>query len=66
MEWSEALTLNGNIELFQVTNNQVYNMNNIGIDFIDEESGMGSLGARAGYCGSNKVLNIHSIYDGTM
>ena len=32
--WSEALTLNGNIEQFQVTNNRVYNMNNIGIDFI--------------------------------
>ncbi len=32
--WSEALTLNGNIEQFEVTNNRVYNMNNIGIDFI--------------------------------
>jgi hypothetical protein len=32
--WSEALTLNGNIEQFQVTNNRVYNINNIGIDFI--------------------------------
>ena len=32
--WSEALTLNGNVEQFQVTNNRVYNMNNIGIDFI--------------------------------
>ena len=31
---SEALTLKGNIEQFQVTNNRVYNMNNIGIDFI--------------------------------
>ncbi|CAF3436613.1 unnamed protein product [Rotaria sp. Silwood1] len=33
--WSEALTLNGNVEQFQITNNRVYNMNNIGIDFID-------------------------------
>ena len=32
--WSEALTLNGNIEQFHVTNNRIYNMNNIGIDFI--------------------------------
>jgi hypothetical protein len=32
--WSEALTLNGNVEQFEVTNNRVYNMNNIGIDFI--------------------------------
>ncbi len=32
--WSEALTLNGNVEQFQVTNNRVYNMNNIAIDFI--------------------------------
>jgi hypothetical protein len=32
--WSEALTLNGNVEQFEVTNNRVCNMNNIGIDFI--------------------------------
>jgi len=31
--WSEALTLSGNIQNFQVTNNLVYNMNNIGMDF---------------------------------
>jgi hypothetical protein len=31
--WSEALTLSGNIQNFQVTNNRVYNMNNIGMDF---------------------------------
>ncbi len=31
--WSEALTLAGNVQNFQVTNNRIYNMNNIGIDF---------------------------------
>ncbi|CAF4958503.1 unnamed protein product [Rotaria sp. Silwood1] len=61
--WSEALTLNGNIELFQVTNNRVYNMNNIGIDFIGGESNMGALGARSGQCYYNTVWNIHSSYD---
>ncbi|CAF0850155.1 unnamed protein product [Rotaria sp. Silwood1] len=61
--WSEALTLNGNVEQFQITNNRVYNMNNIGIDFIGGESGMGALGARSGRCANNTVWNIHSVYD---
>ncbi|CAF1044032.1 unnamed protein product [Adineta steineri] len=63
--WSEALTLNGNIELFQITNNRVYNMNNIGIDFIGGENGVSSLGARSGRCANNTVWNIHSVYDGS-
>ncbi|CAF4962120.1 unnamed protein product, partial [Rotaria sp. Silwood1] len=61
--WSEALTLNGNVEQFQITNNRVYNMNNIGIDFIGGEIGMGALGARSGRCANNTVWNIHSVYD---
>ncbi|CAF0959693.1 unnamed protein product [Didymodactylos carnosus] len=36
--WSETLTLNGNIELFQVTRNLIHDVNNIGIDFIGMES----------------------------
>jgi parallel beta-helix repeat protein len=35
---SEALTLNGNITDFAVTNNRVHDVNNIGIDFIAGES----------------------------
>jgi hypothetical protein len=35
---SEALTLNGNVTNFQVTNNIVRDVNNIGIDFIGGES----------------------------
>ncbi|CAF1286692.1 unnamed protein product [Adineta ricciae] len=61
--WSEALTFNGNIEDFQVTNNKVYNMNNIGIDFIGGESFLGALGVRNGLCAYNLVWNIHSVYD---
>ncbi|CAF3570938.1 unnamed protein product [Rotaria sordida] len=61
--WSEALTLNGNVEQFQITNNRVYNMNNIGIDFIGGESDMGALGTRSGRCANNTVWNIHSTYD---
>ncbi|UJR34635.1 hypothetical protein I4U23_027412 [Adineta vaga] len=61
--WSEALTFNGNVEQIQVTNNKVYNMNNIGIDFIAGESWTGKLGVRTGQCANNTVWNIHSIYD---
>ncbi|CAF1286669.1 unnamed protein product [Adineta ricciae] len=61
--WSEALTFNGNVEEIQVTNNKVYNMNNIGIDFIAGESWAGKLGVRSARCANNTVWNIHSVYD---
>jgi hypothetical protein len=34
---SETCTLNGNVEIFQVTNNKIHNNNNIGIDCIGYE-----------------------------
>ncbi|MBX7219840.1 MAG: right-handed parallel beta-helix repeat-containing protein [Blastocatellia bacterium] len=64
---SEALTLNGNVELFQVTNNQVHDVNNIGIDFI---AGEGTCpdpakdAARNGVCRGNVVRRARSNYGG--
>ena len=55
---SEALTLNGNVTDFQVTNNHVENVNNIGIDFIGGETDIQpdpSKVARNGVCRGNVV-----------
>lgn len=61
---SEALTLNGNVELFEVTNNTVFNVNNIAIDFIGGE-GMCPVAAvdvaRNGVCSRNTVYNARSV-----
>jgi hypothetical protein len=64
---SEALTLNGNVSNFKVTNNIVRDMNNIGIDFIGGEawtSGDVSKVARNGLCKGNKVFRCRSTYGG--
>lgn len=56
---SEALTLNGNVSNFQVTNNVVRDVNNIGIDFIGGETDIQpdpSKVARNGVCRGNQVL----------
>lgn len=63
---SEALTLNGNISQFQVTNNVVHDVNNIGIDFIGGEawtSGDSSKVARNGLCKGNKVYRCRATYE---
>jgi parallel beta-helix repeat protein len=55
---SEALTLNGNVTDFQVTNNVVSRVNNIGIDFIGGETDIQpdpSKVARNGVCRGNVV-----------
>lgn len=64
---SEALTLNGNVELFEVTNNIVRDVNNIGIDFIGGETDIQpdpSKVARDGVCSGNQVHRARSIYGG--
>jgi parallel beta-helix repeat protein len=64
---SEALTLNGNVSNFKVTNNIVRDMNNIGIDFIGGEawtSGDASKVARNGLCKGNRVFRCRSTYGG--
>ncbi len=64
---SEALTLNGNVETFEVTNNVVRDVNNIGIDFIGGETDIQpdtSKVARNGVCRGNQVYRANSIYGG--
>ena len=65
---SEALTLNGNVRDFRVTNNRVHDCNNIGIDFIGHEGVYtGTLvpevsedQCRHGSCSGNVVSHIDS------
>jgi cysteine-rich repeat protein len=64
---SEALTLNGNVEEFEVTNNVVRDVNNIGIDFIGGETDIQpdpSKVARNGVCRGNQVYRARSVYGG--
>ena len=64
---SEALTLNGNVSNFEVTNNRVHDMNNIGIDFIGGEDGMvkdRTKVTRNGLCKGNKVWRCRARYEG--
>lgn len=69
---TETLTVNGNIDNFQITDNTIHNCNNIGIGMIGGEadafnlpSGTQNLpGARNGLCSHNTVYNIHANYGG--
>ena len=64
---SEALVLNGNIDGFEVTNNIVRDVNNIGIDFIGGEKSIcrdTSKVTRNGVCANNTVLRARSNYGG--
>lgn len=64
---SEALTLNGNITGFQVTNNIVRDVNNIGIDFIGGEKWANkdvTKVVRNGVCRGNRVSRCRSNYGG--
>ncbi len=56
---SEAIVVNGNVDGFKITDNQVYNSNNIGIDIIGgERVGAGNDRARNGLVARNNVYNI--------
>lgn len=69
---SEALTFNGNITDFQITDNVVHDCNNIGIDMIGGEASVFGLDqpapdlpvTRNGVCSGNIVYNIHASYGG--
>lgn len=64
---SEAITLNGNVTDFQVLDNIVAHVNNIGIDFIGGETDINpdpSLVARNGLCARNQVTDARSNYGG--
>ncbi len=64
---SEALTLNGNVDGFAVTNNVVRDVNNIGIDFIGGETDIQpdpTKVVRNGVCRGNRVERARSSYGG--
>ncbi len=62
---SEAITLNGNVERFEVTNNFVRDVNNIGIDFIGGEASINPLFvARDGVVRGNRVERANANYGG--
>jgi cysteine-rich repeat protein len=64
---SEALTLNGNVSDFAVTNNIVRDVNNIGIDFIGGETDIqpdATKVARDGVCRGNQVHRANASYGG--
>lgn len=63
---SEALVLNGNVDGFRVVDNQVSDVNNIGIDFIGGEKDVMpdvTKVARNGVCSGNKVTRARSSYE---
>ena len=64
---SEALTLNGNVDGFEITGNLVRDVNNIGIDMIGGETDIQPdpmLVARNGLVRANTVIHANSIYEG--
>lgn len=64
---SEAITLNGNVQGFAVTNNVVRDVDNIGIDFIGGETDIQpdpTKVARDGVCRGNTVMRARSRYGG--
>ena len=64
---SEALTLNGNVADFEVTNNVVRDVNSIGIDFIGGETDIQpdpTKVARDGLCAGNTVIRANANYGG--
>lgn len=64
--WSEAVALNGNIEDFEVRDNLVHDVNNIGIDCIGGERTCPDPAldqARAGVVAGNTVYRARSSYE---
>jgi Right handed beta helix region len=64
---SETLTLNGNVDSFEVDRNVVHDVNNIGIDFIGGEgisTSPATDAARNGTCRDNVVYRARSSYGG--
>jgi hypothetical protein len=62
---SEALTLDGNVNHFTITNNVVHDVNNIGIDMIGGEKDINPIYvARNGEVSGNVCYNCNSDYGG--
>nr|WP_314540019.1 hypothetical protein [uncultured Massilia sp.] len=64
LQASEALVINGNVDRFEVLDNNVHDNNNIGFDFIGYEGECGSCGdndrARNGIVRNNRAANNSS------
>jgi hypothetical protein len=61
---SESLTINGNVQNWQVTNNSNHDNNNIGIDSIGfEKTAPANDQARDGLVAGNLVYNITSVHN---
>ena len=61
--YSEGLAINGNVDGFVVSNNEVYNISNIGIDIIGhEQTATANDQARNGIINDNLVYNCKSPY----
>ena len=61
---SESMVINGNVEVFVVSNCRIHDNNNIGIDFIGHEGTCSDAAldqARDGVCADNTVSNIVTI-----
>ena len=64
---SEALVVNGNIDGFEISRNDVHDINNIGIDMIGGERDIvddPEAVARNGICRENRVARANSNYGG--
>jgi parallel beta-helix repeat protein len=60
---SEAVTLNGNVTDFSITDNSIHDVNNIGIDMIGGETWLSSQVVRNGVCSGNTVFRARSAYE---
>ncbi len=63
--YSEAMAINGNVDTFEVVNNHIHDITNIGIDFIGHEGVCQDADldqARNGLCAQNVVHNCQSDY----
>jgi hypothetical protein len=63
---SEALVVNGNVSGFNISNNRIFNCNNIGIDVIGYEGTCPTASldrARSGIIAGNTVYNIDSSFN---
>jgi hypothetical protein len=60
---SEALSVNGNVMTWKVTNNRIHDNDNIGIDAIGFEDDKQVIQARGGEITGNKVYNITTSHN---
>ncbi|MBN1798354.1 MAG: right-handed parallel beta-helix repeat-containing protein [Spirochaetales bacterium] len=60
---SEAVALNGNVKDFEITDNIIHDVNNIGIDMIGGERWLSSQVVRRGICSGNTVYRARSSYE---